>query len=370
MQLNILDRDSKTPLYEQLKNQLIRQIETRHFKEDSQFYSLSEIADKYQVSQITARRVISEMAAEGYLQLTPGKKSLVMRRRRGTERRKLARIAVFFYSSTPEDGRMEYDKMPWTNMIFSGMQEKFFQKNISWTTVPVKNEEDARDKFLQIIDDHQGVICMNHSISNPLDTWFGKHRFPYVSIQPKSLNYGFNYVAADHFAGSAEIARMALKKNYRSFLYLSSRPASSPEKLRGFQETLLQHNIAPQHIYLRNAENIYEADGEEAFAAFLQEKSNIDIFPLAVYTQGDRLAYGVLDCCRHLGIRVPEQVGVAGSTGVPEMAQVEPMLTGLELPMREMGHEAVDMICEMFESGQYLIPGRMMKVKLIAGNSL
>ncbi len=370
MQLNVLDRGSKTPLYEQLKDQLVRQIENRHFQEGSHFYSLAEIADNYQVSLITVRRVISEMAAEGYLELAAGKKSLVAHRRENAAPRELTRVAVFFYSNTPEDGRMEYDKMPWTNLVFSGIQEKFFQKNILCTTIPARNEADALDKFSHIIDDHQGIICMNNLIFNALESELRERQLPYVLIQPKSFSYGFNYVAADHFAGSAEIARMALEKKYRSFLYLSSQLAENPEKLRGFQETLLRHHIAPQDIYLRSTSDIHEASGEEALKAFLQEKSGTEIFPLAIYTSGDRLAHGVLEGCHRLGIRVPQQIGVAGSTGIPEVTRMEPALTGIELPMREMGHAAVDMICEMFESGQHLVPGRILKTTLIVRNSL
>ncbi len=364
----MLDKKLQTPLWKQLKDKLIKQVLSDNYKKGDKFYSLSEIADQYQVSMITVRRVMQEMGQEGYLEVIPGKKARIAEMSQKKPSATLKKVAVFFYSPVP-GGNIEYDIMPWTSLIFSGMQECFIENNLLWTMVPAQNAEDARGKLKQLENDHQAFIFLSPSISDYLETELSKLKIPYLLIQPRGHRYSFNYVAADYYAGSAEIAEAAIRKNYRSFLYLCGNYIDAVEKMRGFQETLLGHGIPCRKIHQYCSGDISIAGGMAAFEKFLSENRQDDLFPLAVYASGDHLALGALAVCRRLGLAVPDQVGIAGSTGIPETEHSDPPLTTIEIPMRKIGQVAVKLICEMLETGQSLMPGRTLSVKLISRNS-
>jgi LacI family transcriptional regulator len=74
--------------------------------------------------------------------------------------------------------------------------------------------------------------------------------------------------------------------------------------------------------------------------------------------------------CKIYGLKVPEDVGVAGSTGLPEAKLCNPPLTTIQIPMRQMGRVAVDMIFEMLSSGNYRLPGIELDVRFVKGKSL
>lgn len=367
--MTALSRESTIPLYEQLKVELTKLIVAGEFKSRSRFYSLAEIVEKYNVSQITARRVIDELAEEGYLKTAKGKKPTVMGSCAKAASSKMLKIAIFFYSESNASS-IEYAQMPWTSMIFSGVQEKLLEKKALWTMVPAANSNDAAAKLEQLKHEHDAFICLSPSIEEKLFAALEKLRKPYVIIQPYKEERNYNFVAADQYEGSAEISRLAIAQRYNSFLYLLNHQDENLEKLRGFQETLIKNGISPQKIHIR----IVGSDDEERvtpiFNAFINEQNKSELFPLAVYSVGDRLSMAAMTACHKLGLNIPEDVGIAGSTGMQESEHCIPPLTTLRLPMREMGNVAVEMILEMLSAGTYRIPGIKLDVKLIKRESL
>lgn len=63
------------------------------------------------------------------------------------------------------------------------------------------------------------------------------------------------------------------------------------------------------------------------------------------------IAIGIIRACRELKIRVPEDVSVVGFDNI-EMGQiVSPMLTTINVPMREMGRMAVKILLDRINKG-------------------
>lgn len=363
--MELLNKESAVPLYEQLKVEMTRLIVSNYFKKRNKFYSLSEIVKKYRVSQITARRVIKELVNEGFLKTSQGKKPSLTSSRSVP----VIKVAVFFYSQSGSE-IMNYAEKPWTSTIFSGIQKKLLEKKALWTMVPVETAKEAFKKLEHIKSEHDAFICISSQIGEKLLEKFESIQRPYVVIQLLNDNLKYNFVSADHYAGSAEIAEKAIQKRYKSFLYLLSNCNDNLEKMRGFQETLLKNNIPLQNIYIRNVEGLDGKKSADFFENFIKGNNNKELFPLAVYSFGDWLSMGALSACQKLGLKVPDEVGVAGSTGLAEAEQCVPPLTTMQIPMREMGNAAADMIFEMLSSGTRHLPGIKLNVKIIERNSL
>lgn len=61
------------PKYLSIKNELLNEINTGQFSPGDRFYSESELAQKYDVSSITAIRALKELVLDGYLYSVKGK---------------------------------------------------------------------------------------------------------------------------------------------------------------------------------------------------------------------------------------------------------------------------------------------------------
>ena len=73
-----LDQNSSIPLYEQLKNDIKRDIRSGYFPAGSRMPSEDELEKKYSVSRITVRRAVKELCAEEYLVKKQGKGTFVL----------------------------------------------------------------------------------------------------------------------------------------------------------------------------------------------------------------------------------------------------------------------------------------------------
>lgn len=70
------------PKYQQIKNDLLKKIQSGEFESGDRFYSESELVKMYNVSSITVIRAIQDLANEGYLVRFQGKGTFVSRSRK------------------------------------------------------------------------------------------------------------------------------------------------------------------------------------------------------------------------------------------------------------------------------------------------
>lgn len=84
-----MDRGSPVPLYYQLKEIFRSWISAGDFDSGGRFPSESELQERFQVSRMTIRRALSELASEGFLVREQGRGSFVVRPRVQDQLRRL-----------------------------------------------------------------------------------------------------------------------------------------------------------------------------------------------------------------------------------------------------------------------------------------
>ena len=77
----ILNRDSPTPLYAQVKQRLLSQIEGGGIKVGEKLPAEAELERAFGVSRITIRRAVGDLVAAGYVRRQPGFGTIVMQSR-------------------------------------------------------------------------------------------------------------------------------------------------------------------------------------------------------------------------------------------------------------------------------------------------
>jgi LacI family repressor for deo operon, udp, cdd, tsx, nupC, and nupG len=90
--------------------------------------------------------------------------------------------------------------------------------------------------------------------------------------------------------------------------------------------------------------------------------------PDAVLCYDDKLALAVMDGLRQIGLRVPDDIAVAGFDDIPFAALANPRLTTVAQPTAEMGRRAVQMLLSAIEGGA-LPPSQVLPVRLIVRES-
>ena len=79
--------------------------------------------------------------------------------------------------------------------------------------------------------------------------------------------------------------------------------------------------------------------------------------PTAIFAANDEMAMGVLFGAQAFGIRVPDDLSVAGFDDLPFAAIIEPQLTTIRQPLKEMAEAAAGMLIDLKEGRETPVDG-------------
>jgi DNA-binding LacI/PurR family transcriptional regulator len=151
-------------------------------------------------------------------------------------------------------------------------------------------------------------------------------------------------VEVDNAAGSREAVVHLLHLGHRRIAHIAgpAREWDAVERLRGYEEALRAHGVAVE------AELIVCGDNHpEAGIARMQQLLALPLRPTAVFCYNDATAIGAMRAARMAGLRVPEDLSVVGFDDIDLARHLEPPLTTVAQPKRQMGRTAVEMILQL-----------------------
>ncbi|MNN43938.1 HTH-type transcriptional repressor CytR [compost metagenome] len=121
--------------------------------------------------------------------------------------------------------------------------------------------------------------------------------------------------------------------------------------------------VQPQWVH-----TVQSLDYEAGTAATLRMMAQPDA-PTAIFAVSDTLAIGVLSALRQLNKRVPEDVAVIGFDDIAIAAQIDPGLTTIAQPMRELGETAARLLLQRLADPAASVPGVLLQHQLILRGS-
>lgn len=112
-------------------------------------------------------------------------------------------------------------------------------------------------------------------------------------------------------------------------------------RLEGWQEALRNSGLKPADDLIVAVDDWLPELAAAAIAARVG-RTGLDF--TAILGAGDSLAMGALVGLQNLGFSVPGQVSVMGMDNLPQGAFLNPPLTTMQIPMREIGAAALDLL--------------------------
>jgi LacI family transcriptional regulator len=150
-------------------------------------------------------------------------------------------------------------------------------------------------------------------------------------------------VTVENSAGARALARALWELGHRQFAILSGPPGvrTSRDRVQGFRRGLAERGIelGPDRIFC----NAFYRDG--GYRAALEWHSS-SIPATCLFAVNDVMAIGAMAALRSRGVRVPEDVSVAGFDDIPSFADFTPSLTTVRIPLDRLGAEAVALVLE------------------------
>jgi DNA-binding LacI/PurR family transcriptional regulator len=157
-------------------------------------------------------------------------------------------------------------------------------------------------------------------------------------------------VRAAERAGGRQLTQHLLGKGHRRIAFIAARVpwAVVEQRFLGYRDALALGDMDPAPE-LELFEGSWHPGGGQAMATKLLSRSDP---PTAIIGGSDLLALAAMRAARLLGLRVPDDVAVAGFDDFPFSALVEPPLTTVAVPAYEMGHAAAETLLQRLDGEQ------------------
>ena len=152
-------------------------------------------------------------------------------------------------------------------------------------------------------------------------------------------------VEVDNIQGGEVAARYLTSLGHRHIAMVNGpeKYLESNDRAAGFKRVLKTQGI---ELVADLPGRFVQDCGERAMEKIHEQHSNVS----AVFFHNDVMAFGALNACRRLGIKVPEHISIMGFDGIPMCEYVSPKLTSVQQPMREIGEQAAKIICDLLLS--------------------
>lgn len=158
----------------------------------------------------------------------------------------------------------------------------------------------------------------------------------------------FSSVEGDCFTCGYEAAKYLHKKGCEKIAFINGNREYIPyaERYRGYHKAMKELGLKEYQVESKLPRGNYFKDGYNGVERMLEEFGETDGIMVAADMQG----IGVLRALKEKGKKVPEEVKVISLTGHAIGGMLETAMTSMELPGREMGQRAADMILEDIEA--------------------
>lgn len=188
---------------------------------------------------------------------------------------------------------------------------------------------------------------------------------PAVLINTQLPESGYPALSIDNYRGATAMVEHLVESGHQRIAFIGG-PADNfdaRERARGYRDALAR--LAPKQSPWELPGDFDEASGYEAGRKVLEA----DIRPDAVFAANDMMALGCLYAFNQAGVRVPEDIALAGFDDIPLARFVHPPLTTMRVNIAELGGMAMRRLLQAIESGPDAASPQLLTPELIARDS-
>jgi len=332
------DVKKNEPKYLQIYNRLQQQIVAGELKPGERLPSFSELRARYGAMPATAERVYARLERENLVIRKPRSGTYVAPR----ELARTGNIGLILHSAyqTPS-----YDS-PYMQILLKGIRASSQEQGMKIVLMDSGEESDL-EQVDGILFSCDKLEAYSMGISSQV---------PQV-IMLQHTNE-ITAVTADDFGGSELATAYLIAHGHRRIACLMEELQDIPIQRRGgYQAALQKAGIAVLPERLRLTEKIridksanYLEWGRCNMRAWLEEGWR-SLNCTAIVAQNDHAAIGIIQTLQEAGIDVPGQVSVIGFDGTDICDLVRPRLTSVQVPLYDIGREAIKVLCEQIQNG-------------------
>ncbi|MEL4503344.1 LacI family DNA-binding transcriptional regulator [Luteococcus sp. H138] len=169
-----------------------------------------------------------------------------------------------------------------------------------------------------------------------------KDTTPMVLLGERAVPEGYDHVAVDSIVASRAMVEHLLGLGRRRIAVIGYEAfdGTASVRLQGYRDALSAAGLPLEDELMVGVPAYLRAEGQAAMQRLLALPSPPD----AVFCFNDLMAIGALSACRQAGVRVPEDVAVAGFDGIAEGVFSDPPLTTIQPDLGALTTQALRLL--------------------------
>ncbi len=240
---------------------------------------------------------------------------------------------------------------PFVAGVVSGIEEIAGQRGLSVFLAnsnadPEREVRVARKFEEQRVD---GIIVTSSRVGARYVPLLAHMQVPIVLLNNQHPGQYAHSVMIANQEASREVTHHLISLGHRHIAYLGDRHGyqSDTERFAGYKDALLEAGIPFQPCLVVHGDG--RPEGAETASACLFALPEP---PTAIFCYNDMSALGAIHHIRALGLRIPEDVSIAGFDDLFFSQFLNPPLTTVRQPLRHLGRLAMDILLKIFAGEQ------------------
>jgi DNA-binding LacI/PurR family transcriptional regulator len=193
----------------------------------------------------------------------------------------------------------------------------------------------------------EGIILLASRVNDPSVAELVKINFPFVVIGKPEREHEVNWVDNNNFTIGYELTKHFIELGHKkiAFLGVSSNFIVTLDRLNGYKKALNDNGITVDERLIIESKFI-DDNGFDLMKQLFER----GITPTGVMAGDDLLAFGVIKFINEHGLKMPEEIAVAGFNNVPLANYCSPPLTSVEINAFGLGTKAFELLLTAINS--------------------
>ncbi len=334
------------PRYYKIMEKLKEQIHNGTYSPGEQLPSQNVLMKQENASYSTISRVLNELKSDGYIYRINGKGTFVSEDRKPGNRDFTIKI-VYHESSNllQQDEEATYERA----MLQHGISGRAYE--LGCKVEPVYFNDASGFTTGNFDQETDGVIFLNDTGKERLFKTLEAKKIPYIThAAARPECFSVNRLIVDVREGAYRAVKALLdsgRKRIALFHTKREPNAWSDPKCEGYRDALREAGIEFSEKMIIRSHQTYDGLGK-AMECFLDSPAGKTID--ALFAINDFRAIGAMQFLLKKGLKIPDDVAVAGYDNNPRAKECTPTLTTMNYPRGEIGRSMVEMLLLLREN--------------------
>jgi DNA-binding LacI/PurR family transcriptional regulator len=237
---------------------------------------------------------------------------------------------------------------PFAACVVGGIEELATERGFSVFLANSGGDAEREMKVVRSFSERRvdGIVVTSSRVGALHMAMLSEMEVPVVLLNNQHPSEFAHSVMIDNVASSAALTRHLISLGHRRIAYIGDRfgHQSDTERRAGFEQAMAEAGLSVDAKLIEYGGG--RAEGAAEPMARLLDLANP---PTAVFCYNDMTALGALVEVRARGLRVPDDLSMAGFDDLPIIQYLDPPLTTVRQPMYQMGRMAMEILLELME---------------------